>query len=196
MQYTFISIRYSVEKGWKYTSGTCQVSHCDLVNKEMLICPQFHCSDHKKNTAFIITQQFDGSAVEWDFHSMATVVCCDAIMALFAKDYTIQGHEAGCETCGTSVGTTSLDIAQWTQPERFSHLLSIQQSNNLSSDTVSSKCDGSVTQHTFFSTQKLARAFEVISKAVLTFLINCGWLCKHLEYSWLGWKFKRCRWSN
>lgn len=112
MQYTFISIRYSVEKGWKYTSGTCQVSHCDLVNKEMLICPQFHCSDHKKNTAFIITQQFDGSAVEWDFHSMATVVCCDAIMALFAKDYTIQRHEAGCETCGTSVGTTSLDIAQ------------------------------------------------------------------------------------
>lgn len=75
MQYTFISIRNSVEKGWKYTSGTCQVSHCDLVNKKMLICPQFHCSDHKKkkNTAFIITQHFDGSAVEWDLQQLYAV---------------------------------------------------------------------------------------------------------------------------
>lgn len=128
----------------------------------------------------------------------ATVVCCDAIMALFAKDYTIQGHEAGCETCGTSVGITSLDIARWTQPERFSVNFYYQSSNLTICHVILCHQSVMALSHSthFFSTQKLARAFKVISKAVLTFLINCGWLCKHLEYSWLGWKFKLYRWSN
>lgn len=70
MQYTFISIRYSVEKGWKYTSGTCQVSHCDLVNKEMLICPQFHCSNHKKiqhslSLSSLMAQLLNGIFIQW-----------------------------------------------------------------------------------------------------------------------------------
>lgn len=91
MQYTFISIRHSVEKGWKYTSGTCQVSHCDLVNKKMLICPQFHCSDHLKKKTSIHYHSAVWRLSCW--MGFATVVCCDAIMALFAKDYTIQGHE-------------------------------------------------------------------------------------------------------
>lgn len=62
-----------------------------LVNKKMVICPRRSlplCSSVARVSNGVFLR----------------VACFGAIMASFAKDYSLQGHGAGCETDATSQG--------------------------------------------------------------------------------------------